>query len=94
MGGRLNAETFEVGGMPGADWAADAVAELASLPNVRLMPRTTVIGAFDHGIYGAVERVSDHLPEPLPGKPRQILWRIYSAPRHPCRRRHRTPDCV
>jgi NADPH-dependent 2,4-dienoyl-CoA reductase/sulfur reductase-like enzyme len=79
MGGRLNAETHEVGGVSGAEWAARTVAELATLPNVRLMTRTTVIGAFDHGIYSAVERVSDHLPEPLPGKPRQILWRIYSA---------------
>ncbi|MEL6617740.1 MAG: sarcosine oxidase subunit alpha family protein [Pseudomonadota bacterium] len=80
MGGRLNAETFEVADMSGADWAAQSVAELATMPNVRLMPRTTVIGAFDHGIYGAVERVSDHLPTPQTGKPRQILWRIY-APR-------------
>ena len=79
MGGRLNAETFGVGDQAGADWAAGVVAELAGLPNVRLMPRTTVYGAFDHGIYGAVERVSDHLPEPLPGKPRQTVWRIYSA---------------
>ncbi len=79
MGGRLNAETLEIGGAAGADWAAKAVLELATLPNVRLMPRTTVIGAFDHGIYGAVERVSDHLAQPLPGKPRQILWRIYAA---------------
>ncbi|MGL4236024.1 2Fe-2S iron-sulfur cluster-binding protein, partial [Tabrizicola sp.] len=78
MGGRLNAETYAVGGATGADWAAEVAAELASLPNVRLMPRTTVIGAFDHGIYGAAERVSDHLPAPLPGKPRQALWRIYS----------------
>ena len=79
MGGRLNAETFTLGDMPGADWAVQTVAELASLPNVRLMARTTVIGAFDHGTYGAVERVSDHLPTPATGKPRQILWRIYSA---------------
>jgi len=79
MGGRLNAETLEIAGGAGADWAARAVAELVSLPNVRLMPRTTVIGAFDHGIYGAVERVSDHLAVPEAGKPRQILWRIYSA---------------
>ena len=78
MGGRLNAETFSVGGKAGADWAAGVVAELSSLPNVRLMARTTVIGAFDHGIYGAVERVSDHLAVPLTGKPRQVLWRIYS----------------
>ncbi len=79
MGGRLNAETLEVGDMSGADWAAKTVQELGTLPNVRLMPRTTVMGAFDHGIYSAVERVSDHLAEPLPGKPRQVLWRIYTA---------------
>ncbi len=78
MGGRLNAETLEIGGTAGADWAAKTVLELSTLPNVRLMTRTTVIGAFDHGIYGAVERVSDHLAQPLPGKPRQILWRIYT----------------
>ncbi|MDZ4391805.1 sarcosine oxidase subunit alpha family protein [Cypionkella sp.] len=78
MGGRLNAETLEIAGAAGADWAAKTVLELATLPNVRLMTRTTVMGAFDHGIYGAVERVSDHLATPLPGKPRQILWRIYT----------------
>nr|WP_281494116.1 sarcosine oxidase subunit alpha family protein [Jannaschia sp. S6380] len=76
MGGALLSERLEVGGMDGADWAARTVAELATLPNVRLMPRSTVIGAFDHGIYGALERVSDHFSAPLPGKPRQILWRI------------------
>ncbi len=79
MGGRLNAETLVIGDAPGADWASAAVAELASMPKVRLMLRTTVVAAFDHGIYGAVERVSDHLAEPLPGKPRQVLWRIYAG---------------
>ena len=79
MGGRLNAETFAIGQTSGADWAAATVAELASMPNARLMTRTTVIGAFDHGIYGAVERVSDHLAVPAPGKPRQVLWRIYAG---------------
>ena len=78
MGGRLNAETFDIDDQIGADWAADAVAELSALPNVRLMARTTIYGVFDHGIYGALERVSDHLAVPLPGKPRQTLWRIYS----------------
>ncbi len=78
MGGRLNSETFAIGDASGADWATATVAELASLPNVRLMPRTTVIGAFDHGIYGAVERVSDHMHTPDAGKPRQVLWRIYT----------------
>ncbi|MGB3279843.1 MAG: FAD-dependent oxidoreductase, partial [Pseudorhodobacter sp.] len=78
MGGRLNAETFGLGDASGADWAAATVAELASLPNVRLMPRSTVLGAFDHGIFGVLERVSDHLSVPVAGKPRQTLWRIYT----------------
>jgi len=77
-GGRLNAETITVGDQAGSDWAAQATAELAAMPNVRLLTRTTVIGAFDHGIYGAVERVTDHLAAAPAGKARQILWRIYS----------------
>ncbi|MDO7666106.1 MAG: 2Fe-2S iron-sulfur cluster-binding protein, partial [Loktanella sp.] len=75
MGGRLNSETFVLGDQSGADWADSVIAELASLSNVRVMPRTTIIGAFDHGIYGAVERISDHKIVPDAGKPRQILWR-------------------
>ena len=78
FGGRLNAETFAIGGASGADWASAATAELATMPNVRLLARTTILGAFDHGIYSAVERVSDHLAVPLAGKPRQVLWRIYA----------------
>jgi methylglutamate dehydrogenase subunit C len=77
MGGRLNAETLAVDGRPGSDWAAAAVAELAATPEVRLMPRTTIYGAFDHGIYGALERRTDHLAAGS-GKPRQVLWRIYA----------------
>ena len=79
MGGRLNAETFAINEAPASDWVAATIAELSSLDNVRLMPRTTVIGAFDHGIYGAVERISDHVHKPDAGKPRQILWRIYAT---------------
>lgn len=77
LGGRLNAETLEVDGTPGPDWVAATLAELAAMDNVRLMPRTTVYGAYDHGIYGAVERLTDHLPS-TGGAPRQALWRIYS----------------
>jgi NADPH-dependent 2,4-dienoyl-CoA reductase/sulfur reductase-like enzyme len=62
MGGRLLSDAQEVDGQAGADWAAGVVAELAAMPNVRLMPRTTVTGAYDHGTYGALERVALHLP--------------------------------
>ena len=75
MGGRLNGETFEVGGLAGADWAAEAVAELASMKNVRLMPRTSVTGAYDQGTYGALERVSQHMAG-RDGRPLECFWRI------------------
>ncbi|MBS7542213.1 sarcosine oxidase subunit alpha family protein [Ancylobacter oerskovii] len=74
-GGRLNSEAVTVGGEPGHVFAAQAMAELASLPNVRIMTRTTVFGVYDDE-YGAVERVSDHLPTPAPFQPRQRLWKI------------------
>ncbi len=77
MGGRLNAETYEVAGKCGFDFASEALAELASIDNVQLMPRKTVCGAYDHGIYGALERITDHLPSSV-GRPRQIIWRIFS----------------
>ncbi len=54
---------------------ADALAELAALPNVRLMTRTTVTGAYDDGSYGALERVGLHLA-PSAGLPRECFWRI------------------
>ncbi len=77
MGGRLIAETYEVDADAGADWAANAVSELASLPNVRLMPRTTIYGSYDHGVFGALERKTDHFAD-SGDRPRQVLWRIYS----------------
>jgi sarcosine oxidase subunit alpha len=80
-GGRLLAERAVVDGQPGAAWAAAAEAELASLPEVRVLRRTTVFGVYDHGTYGALERVADHVPQP--GRPqsdspapRQRYWRI------------------
>ncbi|MSP66523.1 MAG: sarcosine oxidase subunit alpha family protein [Alphaproteobacteria bacterium] len=75
-GGRLLAERQEIDGRPAAQWVAAALAELGALPHVRLMPRTTVFGTFDHGTYGALERVADHLPVPPPHTVRQRSWRI------------------
>jgi sarcosine oxidase subunit alpha len=78
LGGQLLAERREIDGRPATEWLAETIAELASLDTVRLMPRTTVFGLYDHGVFGAVERVSDHLPVPPPHQPRQRGWRIYA----------------
>ncbi|MYZ49445.1 2Fe-2S iron-sulfur cluster-binding protein, partial [Propylenella binzhouense] len=75
-GGRLLAERREIGGRPALDWLAETVAELESLPEVRLMRRTTIFGVYDGGTYGALERVADHFPVPPPHMARQRSWRI------------------
>ena len=64
-GGRLLAEREEVAGRPGHDWAEAVAAELAGMPNVRVMPGTTVTGAFDQGSFTALQTGA-----------RRTYWRI------------------
>jgi sarcosine oxidase subunit alpha len=70
MGGRLLREIEDVDGQPGSAWVADMLAQLRAMPNVRLMPRTSVTGAYDQGTYGALERIT------VAGAPVECFWRI------------------
>jgi heterotetrameric sarcosine oxidase alpha subunit len=48
--------------------------------NVRLLPRTTAFGIYDHGTVALVERVSDHLGPAAPvAQPRQRLWMVRAS---------------
>jgi heterotetrameric sarcosine oxidase alpha subunit len=76
LGGRLLAERHEIDGAPGHQWARTAVAELHSMPNVTVLNRTLIFGAYDGREYGALEHVSDHMLAAAPGQPRQRLWKI------------------
>ncbi|MEM1362366.1 MAG: sarcosine oxidase subunit alpha family protein [Pseudomonadota bacterium] len=68
LGGRLNAETLEIAGAPGHQWATEAAAELAALPNVTVMPQSTVFGVYDGGQYGILERGTAQV--------RATFWRV------------------
>lgn len=61
-------------------WLADTLAILRLLPNVRLLPRTTVFGYYDHNQLAAIERCAAHAthaaPAPSSRAPRQRLWQI------------------
>jgi sarcosine oxidase subunit alpha len=74
-GGRLLAETEEVDGEPGADWAARMARDLAARPNVRIMTRTAVTGAHDGGTYGAFERSAPGMAARADA-PAGCFWRI------------------
>ncbi|RVQ64627.1 sarcosine oxidase subunit alpha family protein [Croceicoccus ponticola] len=75
-GGRLLAERCEIDGRAGAEWASAAIAELAEHDKVTVLTRTALFGAYDGRSYGAVEQVSEHLPDPASGMPRQRYWKI------------------
>jgi len=76
MGGALLAGKDTVSGLPVSEWIPAAIAELASMPEVRLLPRTTVFGYYDHNYLTLAERVSDHLVPGSYSGPRLRLWRV------------------
>ncbi len=57
-------------------WLAAVEAELAALPNITILRRTAAFGAYDHDVFGAVERLWDHVERPPEGEPRQRYWLI------------------
>ncbi len=74
LGGRLLVERLEIEGAPALAWAVRTEAELSSLPEVTLLPRTTAFGYYDHNLVALLEEV-------LPGaaaeeRPRQRLWTV------------------
>jgi sarcosine oxidase, subunit alpha len=75
LGGSLLGGQATIDGMPAADWVATAEAELRAMREVRLLPRATVFGYYDHNYLTILERVSDHLGD-RGGQPRQRLWKL------------------
>ncbi|MXN54175.1 sarcosine oxidase subunit alpha family protein [Shinella sp. AETb1-6] len=75
-GGGLLSETVRIGDESATEFVATALAELASLSNVTVMPRTTVFGWYDGNVFGAVERVQKHVQAPLERLPVERLWRV------------------
>ncbi|MFJ2033134.1 2Fe-2S iron-sulfur cluster-binding protein [Streptosporangium sp. NPDC087985] len=69
-GGSLPDTAETVGGVPGADWAAAALAELAGRPEVRVLARTSVFGYYDDNYLVAVERRGERASS------RERVWRI------------------
>ncbi|MCZ4094043.1 sarcosine oxidase subunit alpha family protein [Sinorhizobium psoraleae] len=75
-GGSLLFDTAIIDGKTASDFAGRATAELQSMPNVRLMTRTTAFGWYDGNVFGAVERVQKHVRDPASHVPVERLWRI------------------
>lgn len=68
-GGALLFAQERIDGKPARDWLHETLAELASLPNLRIWSRTAVLGAYDGGTYGAWQRHGE-------GAVASTFWRI------------------
>ncbi|MGP3956333.1 FAD-dependent oxidoreductase [Nonomuraea sp. 3N208] len=76
-GGSLLGTAEQLAGLPAAEWAGAVAAELAGLPEVTVLPRTTVFGYYDDNYLIAVERRTNHLGGAAPAHvARERVWRI------------------
>src|SRR5690554_2996632 len=61
LGGHLlSSPDSEIDGQPAAEWVEAARAELESLPEVRVLTRSTCFAYYDHNFLGVLEKVTDH----------------------------------
>ncbi|MCF6327015.1 MAG: sarcosine oxidase subunit alpha family protein [Devosiaceae bacterium] len=58
MGGRLSSEKLHIGDQNCAEWANSCLAELASMPNVRICASTAIVGRYDGCTYLGVQKLS------------------------------------
>jgi sarcosine oxidase, subunit alpha len=56
-------------------WLERSLKALADATNVTILSRTTAFGYYHDNFIGAVERLTDHLPD-ISDSPREKLWRI------------------
>ena len=59
-------------------WVVGVASSLESMPNVRVLLRTTCAGIYDHGVVAAVERLNDATTSASPVL-RERYWRIRAA---------------
>ncbi len=76
LGGSLLNRSETIAGESATAWVESMVRELESLPEVRLLTRTTVTGYYEHNFLLALERRTDHLGPGRGDGPRQRLWRF------------------
>ena len=79
MGGSLLDSRELIDGRPASAWAAAVLAELAALPDVLILPRTTANGYHDHNFVTLHERRTEHLADVAPsvnGR-RQVRARLH-----------------
>ena len=76
MGGSLLSSTQMINGAPASAWLKDTIEALEDYSNVNVLPRSTVMGYYDHNFLAVIERRTDHLGEISPRGARQRMHRV------------------
>lgn len=77
LGGSLLSGSRErIGDQPAFAWAEEVIEELASMPDVTLLPRTAAFGSYDDNYVLAVEHRTDHLDVAPEHLSRQRIWHV------------------
>ncbi|TAL96499.1 MAG: sarcosine oxidase subunit alpha family protein [Paraburkholderia sp.] len=76
LGGSLLSGVEMIEGKPAADWVRGIETELAHLPEVTVLTRSTAFGYQDHNLVTVTQRLTDHLPVSTRGGTRERLWKI------------------
>lgn len=75
-GGSLHANPAQIDGKSADQWVEDALTNLQSAANVRLMNRTMAFGYYDYNMVGMIQRLTGHQPLAERSGPRQRLWKL------------------
>ncbi len=76
LGGSAHRQTATIDGQSASAWVREAEAELATMPEVRIIRRGVVFGYHDHNFLTVREALTDHLPLSARSGFRERLWRV------------------
>ncbi|CAG9212689.1 Sarcosine oxidase subunit alpha [Paraburkholderia tropica] len=76
LGGSLLGCKAEIDGKPALQWVEKIEAELAAMPDVKILSRSTAFGYQDHNLVTVAQRLTDHLPVSTRHGSRELLWKI------------------
>jgi sarcosine oxidase subunit alpha len=78
-GGSLYLDRRVINGRATREWVAEQIGGLSSERGVRVMPRTTAFGFYDHGWVALLERVVDRHGDNTAQVPRQRRWLVKAS---------------
>ncbi len=76
FGGSLLHSNEPIDGQPAQDWVSAICKKLASMQEVKLVPRSSAYGYHDDNLITVNERLTDHLPADQKKGARERLWKV------------------